>query len=419
MTAWERRQAYLAALRRPYVKLCRLRFLQPDGSTAFSLDNNPGNRRAGAFLRQGSISCNLQNGQRRTAAVTLANADGAYDYNVSSVWFGTEIALDEGLILPDGTDYYIQQGIFLIDTPTEDLRPEGRTVTYNLVDKWSALDGSLGGFLDSTYEVPVGTNLYVPIAALLAEDKGNGYPVDRIPPVFTEYYNDKTQALPDGTTASLADTAYTLRIDAENGSLADLVTGLAGMVNAWVGYDAAGALRIDPSQDDILDTDKPIQWQFSLEETEILGASYTVKNTEVYNDYVVIGEQLDDYTQPAGRATNLDPNSDTNVQTIGRKTVRENAVGFATSTQCQDLAVWKLKRSTALQRAVSISCSQILHIEENQLVTIVRTDKPGSPVERHLVMGFSRPLTGTESMTINAVSVADFPVATVTAWPGD
>lgn len=418
MTAWERKQAYLKALREPFVKLCRLRFLQPDGSTAFSLDNNPQAKRAGAFLREGSISCNLQNGQRRTATVTLSNVDGDFDYSLNTVWFGTEIALDEGLILPDGTDYYIQQGIFLIDTPTEDINPGQRTVTYNLVDKWAGLDGTLGGFLDSTYEIPVGTNLFTPIASLLSEDKGNGYPIDRIDPVFTEYYNSKTQLMPDGTTVSMADTAYTIRVDAENGSIANIVLELAGMVNAWVGYDSAGALRIEPSQDDILDTDKPVQWQFSMSEAELLGTSYTVKNTEVYNDYVVIGEQMDDYTQPAGRATNLDPNSDTNVQTIGRKTIREHAAGFATVTQCSDLAVWKLKRATALQRAVSISCGQILHIEENQLVTIIRTDKPGNPVERHLVTGFSRPLSGTDSMTISAVSVADFPVATVTEWPG-
>ena len=65
-------QAYMSALREPFQKLCRLRFLQPDGSTAFSLDNNPKNRRSGAFVADGSISVNLQNGKRRTATVTLS-----------------------------------------------------------------------------------------------------------------------------------------------------------------------------------------------------------------------------------------------------------------------------------------------------------------------------------------------------------
>lgn len=417
MTAQEQRLDYLNMLRKPFVKLCRLRFLQPDGSTAFALDNNPKNERSTAFIQEGSINCNLQNGKRRTASVTLANVDGEFDYNVNNLWFGTEIAIDEGLVLSDGTDYYIQQGLFLIESPVERLVPNQRLVTLNLVDKWANLDGTLFGYLDATYEVAAGTNIYQPIQALLNLDKGNGYPVDKIKPVYTEYYNGKTQETTGGATVALTDAPYTLRVDAENGSYADVILGLAGMVNAWVGYDQTGALRIDPSQDDILDTDKPVLWQFSLEETTFLGAEYTVKNTEVYNDYIVVGELMDDNSQPSGRATNNDPNSDTNVQTIGRKTKKESAPGFATDKQCEDLAVWKLKRATGLQRAVSVSCQQIFHIVENELITLVRTDKPGSPVERHLVMGFSRPLSGKGEMTVSAVSVADYPIATVTNWP--
>ena len=412
-----RTQAYMATLREPFQKLCRLRFLQPDGSTAFSLDNNPKNRRSGAFVADGSISVNLQNGKRRTATVTLSNLDGSFDYNVNTVWFGTEIAIDEGLILPDGEEYYIQQGVFLIENPTESIRPGNRIATYNLVDKWANLDGTLFGNLESTYEVPSGTNIFQPINAILTLDKGNGQPVDRVTPIYTEYYNSKSQALPDGSTAAITNAPYTLRVDSDNGTYADVILGLAGMVNAWIGYDQTGALRIDPSQDDILDTNKPVLWQFSMDKVTFLGADYTVKNTEVYNDYIVIGELLDDNSQPAGRATNLDPRSDTNVQTIGRKTFRMSAPGFATDQQCQDLAVWKLKRSSALQKAITISCSQIFHIEENSLVSIVRTDKPGSPVERHLVMGFTRPLVATGEMQINAVSVQDFVTATVTSWP--
>lgn len=400
-------QLYLDSLRKPFQKLVRLRFLNPDGSTAFALDNDPLNRKATAFLSSGELHCNLQNGQRRTASVTLSNVDQQFDYSINSLWFGQEVALDEGMILPNGEEIYFQEGIFLLETPQDELRPAERTITYNLVDKWANLDGTLFGNLESTYEVPLGTNVFQPITALLSEDKGNGIPVDRVSPVYTDYYNGKTQQLPDGTTVFVTDSPYTLRVDSDSGTIADVVLGLTGMLNAWVGYDNTGALRVDPSQDDLLDTAKPVAWQFKFEDFSFLGATYTIKNTEVYNDYTVVGEQLDDYTQPYGRATNTNPQSDTNVQTIGRKTIRENRAGFATNQQCQDLADWMLKRSSILQKSISISCSQILHINENELVEIVRTDKPGSPVERHLIMGFSRPLNGTEQMTIDAVSVND------------
>lgn len=403
----DRYTAYLKALRYPFIKLCRLRFMNPDGSTAFVLDNDPKNKKAGAFISSGNLKVNLQNGQRRSVSVTLSNVDGAFDYDINHLWFGQEIALDEGLILPDGTDFYIQQGVFVIGTPTEQFFPNNRTITYELVDKWSNLDGTLFGNLEATHVVAAGTNIFQPITALLAQDRGNGYPVDSIAPTYTSYYNSMSQELPDRTTVSMVNSPYELRTEADNGSFADVILGLTGMVNAWVGYDSTGSLRVEPSQDDILDADKPLAWRFKVSDIQFLGAAYTVKNTEVYNDYIVVGAQLDDYSQPYGRAYNTDPASTTNIVTIGRKTIRESQPGYASVTQCRDLAVWKLKRSSALQKAVSISCGQIFHISENELVEIVRTDKPNEPVERHLIMGFTRPLTGTEPMTIDAVSIYD------------
>lgn len=457
-------QQYIKNLRRPFLKICRLRFLNPDGSTAFALDSNankplpktrtvitvptdkiyttsggayttnPSNHKytvlnnakvantygirtyrpdSQCFIKSGSLSVNMQNGQRRSVSVTLSNVDAQFDYNVNNLWFGQQIALDEGMILPDGTEYYIQQGIFLISTPEDVFNPNQKIITFSLVDKWANLDGTLGGNLDATHEVAAGTDIFSPVSAILAQDIGNGYKRDPVSPVYTVYYQGKTQTLPDGTTANLTDAPYTLTVDGNGGTEADVVLKLAEMLNAMVGYDAAGALRFEASQDDIDDATKPVLWTFSPEDTTLLGMTYSIKNTEVYNDYIVVGDQLDDYTQPSGRAQNLDPRSPTNINIIGRKTIRQSASGFATDQQCQDLAAWKLKRSTVLQKAVNISCPQILHLKENCLVEVARTDKPGTPIERHLIQSFSRPLTGTGTMTISCVSVQDFPVATV------
>lgn len=414
MTAGERYIDYLNMLRRPFKKLCRLRFLQPDGSTAFMLDNNPHGSREGAFIAEGAINYNHQNGRRTSATITLSNVDGEYDYNYNNVWFGQEIALDEGLVLSDGeTEFYIQQGVFLIDTPEERVEPAQKTVTYNLVDKVAALDGALGGNLESTYQVARGTNIFEPIAALLTEDKGNGYPLDRVTPIFTEYYNNVTQELPDGNVVNMTDAPYTLTIEGGQTKW-DVIAGLAAMVNGWVGYDATGALRIDPSQDDILDAEKPVAWEFSMDEAELLGMTYSVKNTEVYNDYIVVGDMLSDNSQPKGRAQVYDNRSPTSIDAIGRKTIRVEQAGFGTDTQCRDYAEWMVKRSSVLQKAVSVSCSQMFHIKGNDIITLVRTDKAGRPTERHLVQGFSRPLTFNGAMTLSCVSVNDFPTATVT-----
>lgn len=414
MTETEKYLDYLMMLRRPFQKLCRLRFLNPDGTTAYMIDNNPYNKRGKTFIAEGSLSMNWGNGQRRSASARLDNINDEYTYQLGKLWFGTEIALDEGLVLSDGTDYYIQQGVFVIEEPEEALRSADKTTTLKLSDKAAVLDGTLGGNLEASYEVPIGTNIFTPITALLAEDRGNGVPWDNVKPIFTEYYNNRYQTLPNGLDEVMTSSPFTFRVDGENGTRWQVIEGLADMVNAWVGYDQSGALRIDPSQDDILDAEKPVLWRFSLEEAQFLGASYRVKNKDVYNDFIVVGEQMSDYSQPKGRAQNLDLRSPTNVQTIGRKTKRINASGYGTDQMCIDRAVWELKHASVLQRSVSISCTQIFHIDGNDIVEIVRTDKPGNPVERHLIQGFSRPLAWAGEMTIEAVSVQDFPNATVT-----
>ena len=61
MTEQEKYLAYLRALKGRFQKLCRLRFLNPDGSTAFFVDNNPRNKHSGAFVADGALTVNLQN----------------------------------------------------------------------------------------------------------------------------------------------------------------------------------------------------------------------------------------------------------------------------------------------------------------------------------------------------------------------
>lgn len=407
-------QNYLSQLRSGFTKLAKLEFLNPDGTVAYVLDNNATNKRSGAFLQSGTISCNRNNGKRRQATVTLVNLDNEYEYAVNHIWFGQQIRLSEGLILQDGTEYYIPQGVFEIENPQESLKPNQKTVTYNLVDKWANLDGTLFGNLEDVYEVQADTNIFDAIASLLRLDRftmeNNGdNPVDPVAPLFTDYYNGKTQTLTDGTVVSLIEAPYDF-LSESTGTLADVVLGLNDMIAGDIGYNQVGRLVINPSQDDILDTDKPILWEFTQEEPTFLGADYTPKPTEVYNDVIVVGATSDTNETAKGRAQNRDPSSDTCIDRIGLKTIRIEMNDYYSDQMCQDYADWQLKRYSVLSKEVAVSCTQMFHIVENELITVQRNDKPGSPIERHLVTGFSRPLGQTGAMTINCVSVNDIPL---------
>lgn len=403
---------YLKALKGNFTKIAKLDFLNPDGGTAFTVDNAATGRHRGALLQSGSLTCNFQNGARRTASVLLSNADEEYSYNVNKLWFGQNVRLSEGLILPDGTEFYIPQGVFAIKDPNEAWKPNGKTVTLNLVDKWSYLDGTLFGNLDGIYEVPVGSNIFSAMASVLALGRGNGQPVDATAPIFTTYYNGKTQTVPGSGTVALTLSPYTMRVDSDNGTYADVILGLNEMLVGVIGYDINGQLRVEPSQEDLEDRDKEVLWDFTPTEKQFLGPTYTVLNSQVYNDIIVQGEPQTNYLQPYGRAQNKNPQSDLSIYgALGRRTLRLRGAGYATNRQCQDLADWQLKRQCILKKSVTIESNQIFHIQENKLVTIRRTDKPGDPKEIHLVTGFTRPIGQTGSMTINATSVEDYAIS--------
>lgn len=431
----ERYLRYLDALLNPFQKLTKLEFLQPDNSVAFFLSNANGYRRgynpkyqSSALVQQGTLSVSFQNGARRKASITLSDIDNAFEYNVNNIWFGQKIRLSMGLVLPDGTDFYLPQMVGLIKNPQSVLSENQKTVTFPLVDKWANLDGSLFGKLTDTYTAKQSTAEYAVYTAIANLLKTSIYDhkltedinamIDNVAPIFTNYYDGKTYAVANGDgsqtrTASMTEIPFDI---SENGgsNFAQLLLQFNDVLAGIIGYDQTGALRLEPSQTDINDIEKPVLWQFTQRNSTLSQISETIKNDEVYNDVIIVGGGNTD-GGIWGRASNDDPNSDTSISAIGLKTYRETKANYFNTKQCTALAEYYLKRKTILQKSVNITSSQMFHLVENQLVSVQRTDKPHNPTERHLINSFSLPIGETGAMTINATSVADIPNFTVTS----
>lgn len=411
-------QQYLQALTKPFKKLAKIEFLQPDNSVAFSLDNNykrgyNTKYDSRAFIQGGSLSVSLQNGQRRRANISLSNLDGAYDYAINKIWFGQRIRLLMGLILPDGTEFYLPQGVFYINNPSSVFKPNQRSVTLNLVDKWSYLDGSLFGTLSSTYLIEktsdnTNNDIWSAMRTLLKLSKTNldatndiMMQIDNVNPIFTTYFDSNTTSIDSSI-------PYEIRVGGDNATIGQVLLELNNIIVGLIGYDQTGALRVEPSQEDILDNQKSILWNFTPENSQFLGVSETFKNNEVYNDIIIIGQSLTG-GELYGRVTNIDAKSDTNINLIGRKTYKESQPNYTNVQQCLDLAEYRLKRKTILQKSITIESSQIFHLVENSVVTVKRTDKNGSPIEKHLIQSFSLPIGETGNMSITCLSVNDLP----------
>ena len=417
---------YIDAVRRPHRKLCKIEFLQPDGSVAFALGtpetplyNTKHN--TNAFIQDGTLSVNLQNGIRRKATVLLSNLDDAFDFSVNHIWFGQEIRLSMGLVLPDGTDFYLPQGVFLVDAPTTDYKPGNKTATYNLVDKWANLDGEQGGNLDCTHVLyadqnGVKTNVFEAMASVLKWSKYNFEEtskkleqIDSVAPVFTTYYDGKTYTTDLGEVVNVLDLPYDITISGDDATIEDILFALNAIINGWIGYDRTGALRVDASQDDISDANKPILWEFDESNSTYGGVTETNKTNEVKNDVLIIGAGLDG-GEIYGRAYDDNSASSTSIMRIGRKTHVETRAEYWISQQCIDYAKFLLKRKTILQKEISIESSQLYHLDENALVTVRRNDTPGSPIEKHLIQSYSLPFSEQGGMSITAVSVNDLAI---------
>lgn len=417
MTAF---QTYLKQIQRSFHKVTKLEFLNPDNSVAFSMDGTykrgyGGYHDSRAFVSGGTLNVSLQNGQRRNASITLSNLDGAFDYNVNNLWFGRRVRLLMGCVLPDGTEYYIPQGVFYIDSPNGSISHNSNTITYSLLDKWSYLDGTLFGNLPVTFTINqttggVTNNIYDMIVKCLhssiydfGETNNPIEYIDNVPPIFTKWYVGETYTDAGGNTHNILDMPYDV---SSTSTMADVILELNTMLAGLIGYDATGALRIDPSEEDLNDLEKPLLWSFTSNNSFLSSISETSKNREVFNDVVIAGESLDD-NEIWGRATNIDPASDTNINIIGYRTIREERAEYWNADQCVALAKYLLKRKTILRKSITIQSQQMFHLRENELISVQRTDKPGSPVEYHVIQSFSLPIGDHGTMSINATSIAD------------
>jgi len=107
----------------------------------------------------GSINCQNSNGVRRHCNFDIINLDNKYLPNIDTFWLYQKIRVDLGLEMPDGSDYFIPQGIFVITDPSVSSNPSESYIKVDALDKFCLLDGSLSGELSDCYSIPSGSDI--------------------------------------------------------------------------------------------------------------------------------------------------------------------------------------------------------------------------------------------------------------------
>ena len=399
---------YLYTLKTNYRPAIKIEWMNNDGSSYGEITNS-------YVDMSGTVSVSMENGTRRTADIELDNSSGEFSVDVYNLWYGKMVKLWMGVYLSDGSPYYFPQGVFYVNSVEESNTPLQRTVSLHLIDKWCFLDGTMWGNLDGIYIVPIGSNIYDALTKLLKTSRFTGENVDEagepqtnavdpITPNLSSYYLTKTYK--DGeTTYNAIDTPYEIRMEYGK-TYADILLEFATILGAYIYYDVDGRLTIEPTQDDIVDSSKPILWTFTPNEQEFLSEDSSHDFGTFYNDIIVIGYTTNG-KQAKGRAQNKNTASPTAIQIVGIKTYPpyEDAA-YYTDEQCNELAEYYLKRQTIKQRSVQISSAPMFHLRENRLIECVRPYTMEK--EALLISGYDLPIGTTGTMSITATSVNEF-----------
>jgi hypothetical protein len=321
----------------------------------------------------GSLEDTDNLGARKSATITFKNEDGLYipDFD-GYVWINKKFRIKTGLMLDSEHAYYVDRGIFICSEPELTSKLSEQTASIQFLDKFSLLDGTLGGTLENTYIVNVGEDISDVVAQILI-DAGEVNPPIIEPNSYT--------------------TPYTL-IKEAGSTYGDLLIELANMVSYQVYFDNEGYLRFEPASS-IVSTGSV--WDFATDEITYLGSQHRYEFSKLYNNVVVIGDNVNGTTY---RATASDNSSNIGISAIGKKTlVVEDSLIYSTPL-AQDRADAELLKAISLVETTDITCMPVDVIKGGDIITVTDTSSGMNEV-RFLVKSISFPLKTQGEMSIS------------------
>lgn len=367
----------------------RIFLLHPDETIDYQIPDED------ILLSGSSYSEQYQNGQRRSLSFTLHNSDKKYTPSINTLWAESEFALDLGIEKDDGSIVWKRSGIYVASSLTPSESVDSQTVSVQTGDKFSIFEGK-AGTLETSYEIPVGTDIEGAIRGILLSAKGNGYPFDSKPIIYhSGFKGKKTQA----------------KISKSAGeTLGSILLELANQLSAEMFYNANGNLTILPTQETTLDIDKPVICYLNDENGDFSGLSFGLQMSNIVNRVVVIGATVNGKVYTA-TAVNDDSTSPLCYQRIGYRTGQIiNDSNITSQDLANDRSKYELRKQLILKSSVSVSISFNPLLSVNNLIEI--TDEFfGLDHERFLLQGVSCSLDYSGTMSITVSNVRNLPFA--------
>ena len=345
----------------------------------------------------GRLEVEYAQGQRRSLNFTLNNIDGQFTpLNMNSkIWVNTKFKLELGMEFENGDIVWNSAGIFVVGNPNAIRRDGETTISIQCYDKFALLDGTLGGTLEATYEVPADTKIYNVLVDTLNQDNGNNYPIDIKPVLFDDTLIDEK-------------TVYTLSKSA-NESLGDIFIELAEMISCDIYYNEEGNLVVQSGIKDISQVNKPTLWTFSDAEFAYLSSSIDYDFTKIKNRVIVVGSNVNsDNGTYVAVAENTNPRSSNRIEVIGTRNYYLEDSNIYSEYLAQSRADYELNKLSILQQTIEIESTFMIHLDVNNCVSL-EDDFFEYYDSRFIIQSLTVPLSTDSQLSIICTNIASLP----------
>ncbi len=361
----------------------RLYLLNPDETVRSEIPERD-------ILHGGSYNENYQNGQRRSLSFSLYNFNKKYTPSINNLWVGTKIKFELGMEFEDITVWF-PRGIYAITNISSTYQQGVATVSIEANDKFFVLENGVG-VLDSTYSIPVGSDVESVVTELLRSHIGNGNVIDPTEIIYNSFFKGKkTQAT---IAKEVGDTIGSILID------------LATQLNAEIFYDMEGHLNIVPVQEVISDINKPVIYLYNNDD-DIAGLDLSFDLSEVINKVIVIGSTNNGETYK-GIAVNNDTASPLCYQRIGYRVATPiNDNNITSQILAQERAEYELRQKIILKSSSSIIVRLNPLLFVNNLI-MISNDFYGLRQAKFLVQNVSYELGYSGIMNLEISNIENF-----------
>lgn len=364
----------------------RIFSLNPDETTRTLIPNND-------IILGGSYSENYQNGQRRSLSFSLMNENGKYNPNINSIWINNKFLLEIGLQIPNTEGIiWFKKGVFVLSNASPSRTKDQKIVSIECNDKFVILDGK-SGVLDTALEIPSGTDIKSIIKDILASNTGTGYMRDHQDLIYHSSFEGKK-------------TPLTISLNAGQ-TYGDLLSQLAEILSAEIFYNSNGNLTVVPTSEVIQDGDKPVIYNYSLQDCNFQNEDFSIGMTEFINQVVVIGANINGHTCIA-TAKNDDPSSPLCYQRIGLRTAIINDSNITNDVLAQERADYELRKVLIAKSNLNSSVFFNPLLSVNNIITY-SDDFYQLTRERFLIQSINMQLNYDGVMSITASNINNLP----------